>query len=206
MQSILQWDRDILRHINAVWHNSFLDWLLPFLRNSDFWTPLYFFMILFATINYKKSGWYWVVFAIITATLSNFISSDLIKENIHRLRPCNDPSLADWIRILPGLHLPQSSSFTSSHAANHFAIGTFFYCTLKKEIGKWAGLFFIWAAIICYAQMYVGVHYLTDIIFGAIVGLCVGYATGSLFNRKVGLKVADTVSEDEWVDKEISID
>jgi membrane-associated phospholipid phosphatase len=122
--------------------------------------------------------------AVITAALSNFISSDIIKQNIHRLRPCNEPAIANWLRILPGLHLPQSSSFTSSHAANHFSVAMFFYATLKDHIGKWAILFFIWAAGICYAQMYVGVHYPTDIIAGALVGLLIGYGTSYFFNKK----------------------
>ena len=187
MQSLLQWDRALLRHINAQWHTPFLDWLLPFLRNADTWTPLYFFLVLLVLINYKKTGWWWFAMAVITVTFSNFISSDLIKENVHRLRPCNNPALAGWIRILPGLHLPQSSSFTSSHAANHFSMATFFYLTLKKEIGKWAGLFFVWATAICYAQMYVGVHYPIDIICGTIVGVSVGVGTSTFFNKKWGL-------------------
>jgi undecaprenyl-diphosphatase len=187
MQSLIKWDQLILKQINAEWHNSFLDWLLPFLRNSDMWVPLYFFLLLFGLINFKKTGWWWVLAAVSTAILGDLISSHLIKPNFFRVRPCHEPAIADWIRILPGLYRPQSSSFTSSHATNHFAMAMFFYATLKDHIGKWALLFFIWAAVICYAQMYVGVHYPTDIIAGALIGLMIGYSTSYFFNRKWGL-------------------
>ena len=187
MQSLIKWDRLILRHINAEWHSSFLDWLLPFLRNADMWVPLYFFLLLFAVVNFKKNVWWWALAAAITAILADYISSDLIKPNFFRIRPCSEPAIADWVRVMSGLYCPGSSSFTSSHATNHFAMGLFFYATLKRHIGNWALLFFLWAAVICYAQMYLAVHYPTDILAGAMVGLVLGYITSYTFNKKWGL-------------------
>ncbi|MFZ4058161.1 MAG: phosphatase PAP2 family protein [Ferruginibacter sp.] len=188
MQSILNWDRELLRLINSEWHTPFLDGLLPFLRNASFWLPLYFFLVLYGVMNYKKTGWWWVIFAACTGILTNFISSNLIKENIFRLRPCNDPELADWIRIIIGKHLPQSSSFTSSHATNHFGLAMFLYGTMRNDWGKYSWLVFVWAFSIVYAQMYVGVHYPLDILGGTIVGLLVGWFTSSQFNRQFELK------------------
>lgn len=188
MQSILQWDKTLLKYINSVWHNHFLDSLLPACRNPDTWIPLYFFLILFVVINFKNTRWWWLIFAIATVILTNFISSDLLKETIIRLRPCNDVANAGWIRLFPGIYLPKSSSFTSSHAANHFGLAMFFYASLKNKFKTWPILFFVWAAIISYAQMYIGVHYPIDIIGGTIVGLVIGYFTGLRFNQQFGLK------------------
>jgi membrane-associated phospholipid phosphatase len=179
----MEWDRNLLRHINADWHNSFLDWLLPFLRNADMWAPLYLFLILFVLLNCKKNGWWWLLAAVSTSIITNYTSSNLIKENIWRLRPCNDPALAGWLRTLPGIYLPESSSFTSSHAANHFGMAIFLFLTLKNVMGKWRYLFFVWAASICYAQMYIGVHYPFDIICGAAVGSMIGFVTASVFRK-----------------------
>ena len=187
MHSLLQWDRDLLKLINSKWHNSFLDSLLPTLRNPDTWFPLYIFLLLFIAFNFKNTRWWWIAFAISTVLITNFISSGLIKHNIIRLRPCNDPSLADWIRLFQGVYLPQSSSFTSSHAANHFGMAMFFYMTLRKEFKIWPQLFFVWAFSICSAQMYIGVHYPIDIIGGTIIGLLIGYLTGRRFNMEYGL-------------------
>ncbi len=191
MQSLfeMQWDKTLLRYINAR-HNAFFDWLLPLTRVSESWYPLYLFLILFVVLNYKKTGWWWLLAAVLTPSLGDIVSSSIIKEHIFRLRPCNDPANLSWIRIMPGFYLPRSSSFTSSHAANHFAMATFFFLTLKTVIGRWALLFFIWAAVISYAQMYIGVHYPLDIICGALVGTLIGYITATAFNKTKGPLVA----------------
>jgi membrane-associated phospholipid phosphatase len=188
MQLLTDWDKALFKMINSQWHAGFFDSVLPYLRIAEFWWPLYFFLLLFATINFKKNGWIWVLFAAITVIACNFISSDIIKENIFRLRPCNDPAMADWIRVVHVKYRPQSSSFTSSHATNHFGFAMFFYSTLKNVLGKWTALFFLWAGVISYTQIYVGVHYPLDVICGAILGSAIGYLTATLFNKQFGLR------------------
>lgn len=186
MEQVFNFDRGLLRLINYDWHNDFFDWLMPWLRNSVVWAPLYLFMIVFIVTNFKKTGWWWVLFAVCTVTISDLVSSRLIKENILRLRPCNEPALAEWLRVLVG-YRPQSSSFTSSHATNHFAVAAFIYVTLKKHFAKWPAAFFFWAFSICYAQVYVGVHYPLDVAAGALIGILIGYLPGKFFNRSYGL-------------------
>ncbi len=157
-----------------------------FTREKDIWWPLYLFLLLFAIFNFKKKSIWWIIFGVVAVVLSNFISSNLIKEHFFRLRPCNDPRFEDTIRVLVS-YRPRSSSFTSSHAANHFTMATFFYFTLKRYIGKWALLFFLWALIICFAQVYVGVHYPLDVISGGLIGFIFGYLIAKLFNRNFDL-------------------
>lgn len=188
MQTILKWDQGLLKLINSEWNNAFFDLVLPFFRIAEFWIPFYFFLLLVALINFRTSGLKWALFLIGTAVFCNFVSSDLIKPNIIRLRPCNDPELFSWLRVLVA-YRPQSSSFTSSHAANHFGAAMFLYITLQRFTGKKAIAFFIWAAIICYSQLYVGVHYPIDVICGGVVGSVIGYMMAKIFNNKIGLKL-----------------
>ncbi|MEO6671082.1 MAG: phosphatase PAP2 family protein [Ferruginibacter sp.] len=187
MRKIIELDRRLFTAINGGnWHNDVVDSVMLFIRNRDTWWPLYLFLLVFAIINLKKKAFWWIIFAAITVIVSNFISSDLVKEHVFRLRPCNDPRLADTIRILVN-YRPQSSSFTSSHATNHFAMATFFYFTLNKLIGKWALLFFLWSGLICLAQVYVGVHFPLDVICGGLIGFIFGYLTAKLYNKKFDL-------------------
>ncbi len=186
MEQLLTYDRQLFRLINSKWSNSFFDWLMPWLRNSNVWLPLYLFLLLFGLINYKKTGWWWVIFGACTVILTDFISSKLIKETIIRIRPCNDPSLADYIHVLVG-YRPQSSSFVSSHAANHFGMAMYFYTTLRKTVGQWPLLFFLWAFSIAFSQVYVGVHFPLDVACGALIGILIGYLSGKSFNRNYGL-------------------
>jgi membrane-associated phospholipid phosphatase len=183
MQKILAIDKALFQYLNSHWHSSFGDWFLPLMRNATTWVPLYLFMLVFILINGKKDKWRWLLFAAITVMFSNFISSDIIKNNVIRLRPCNDPYIKESINFLIG-YRPQSSSFTSSHACNHFAMAAFFFFTTKKTIGNIAWFFFAWAGIICVAQVYVGVHFPLDVICGGIIGFILGYLCATSFNKR----------------------
>jgi len=187
MQRIFQLDKQLFKLINYKWQNHFFDFLMPWLRNAEMWAPLYLFILLIITIHFRKSGWWWVAFFLITVIVSNFITSDILKQHIVRLRPCNDPAVAAWVRVLTG-YKPMSYSFASSHAANHFGMAMFIYLTLKDKFGKWLWVFFLWAFSISYAQMYVGVHYPIDILGGIIIGCIVGYFTAKLFSTYFGLE------------------
>jgi undecaprenyl-diphosphatase len=184
---IRQFDYRLFTRMNGQWHDSFFDAVFPYIREPTLWVPFYFFLVVFATVNFKRRGWYWVLFFLVNTLLSDFVSSTLIKDAFFRLRPCHDPSLAGSIRFLVS-YCPVSSSFTSSHAANHFAAAMFIFTTFRKSVSpKWAFIF-IWAFAISYAQVYVGVHFPFDIFCGALVGLLLGYIPARIFNDKVGLE------------------
>ena len=184
--SVNNFDYSLFSKINGQWHVPFFDKVFLLFREAAFWIPLYFFLLLFITINFKKKGYWWTLYLTIAVIISNFVSSNLIKENIFRYRPCQDPFLIGKVRVLAN-YCPSSSSFTSSHATNHFAIAMFLFLTLKEVVGKWIGLIFIWSALICYAQVYVGVHFPTDVLAGAIGGTIIGYIAARIFNSKIGL-------------------
>jgi membrane-associated phospholipid phosphatase len=66
-------------------------------------------------------------------------------------------------------------SFPSTHATDHFALATFL-CLIFYRRWKWVGIAaLIWAAIICFAQVYVGVHFPVDVTAGALYGALVGW-------------------------------
>lgn len=186
MNPLIRFDHALFGLLNNDWHNAWFDTWMPFMRNPQFWAPLYFFLIVFSLFNFGKQKWWWILFAALTAIITNYVSSDLVKEHIIRLRPCNNPQMSDTVRFLLN-YRPQSSSFTSSHAANHFGLATFLYFTLKNRYGKWPLLFFAWAFIIGYAQIYVGVHFPLDIVGGTLIGLVFGYLSASIFNKYYGL-------------------
>lgn len=183
MKSIIHLDKYLFYLINQWGRNSILDGVMPLIRTAQFWAPLYLFLFAWILTNFKKNQWWWILFAALLPIATDFISSDLIKNNIFRLRPCNDNSLMNSCNFLLS-YRPQSSSFTSSHATSHLGMATFYFLTLKPFIKKWAWLFFLWAGLICYAQVYVGVHYPLDVICGGIIGSMIGYLFAVIFNKK----------------------
>ncbi len=190
MHSIITADRNLFRFINDHLHSDFFDMLMPYIRNSITWVPFYIFMLVLVLYNFGKDKWFWILFTATAATLSNFISSNLIKDHVPRLRPCNDPEFIPQIKFLL-IYRPQSSSFTSSHAVNHFTLAAFFFYTLRPYIGKTAWWFFVWAAVICFAQVYVSVHFPLDVFCGGIIGFWIGYAFAFGFNKYFSLSTGD---------------
>jgi undecaprenyl-diphosphatase len=158
--------------------------VLPFFRQQEFWYFFYLFLLVFALYNFGIKGCWWAVSLIMTVIIGDLFSSSLVKSLIWRFRPCRDPDLADQVRVLVN-YCPQSSSFTSSHACNHFAAAWFIFITLNQT-GSWRWFLFVWAFIICYAQVYVGVHFPLDILGGAILGTAIGYGMTIFFRKQFG--------------------
>jgi len=184
MKSIIQYDIALFSKINGQWHNSFFDWLLPFLRNQYTWAPLYLFAAVFMALNFKWKGLRWMIMFLVTFAITDMVSSALIKPWVARLRPCADPLLADSIRSL--VSCGGQYGFPSSHASNHFGLAMFAFQTLVFIPASWRWLLFFWAFAVSYAQIYVGVHFPIDTICGALFGCLVGKATSWLFNKKDG--------------------
>lgn len=167
-------DQQLFYFINTTCGNPVLDWLAPFWREKLAWLPFYAFLMAFFLVNFKKNGLLVLLALAATVGTADFVSSSLIKKNIQRLRPCNDPFFVENVQ----LRLPQCGggwSFTSSHAANHFAAAVFLSLIFGRK-PRWARPVLLgWATSISLVQVYVGVHYPADILGGAAVGILVGF-------------------------------
>lgn len=182
---IVYWDYTAWYYLNTVWHNSVLDAIIPYLRNQWTWAPLYLFLAIFMPMNFKKKGWMWCVFFLLSFTLSDYISASIVKPYFHRIRPCNNPYLSQVVHNI--VDCGSGFSFPSSHAANHFCLAIFSAITLHKK-AKWIWpVALTWAFLVAYAQVYVGVHFPFDVLFGGLLGTVTGIITGNIYNRIYGL-------------------
>ncbi len=184
-QQLEHWDQWLFIQINSTGTNSFFDAVLPFFRNSAFWTPLYLFILAFIILNYGKKGAWWGLAFLCTIAISDIASSRIIKEIFERLRPCRDPAFYMHVRLLA----PECAggySFTSSQAANLFAMATFVSITFYPVFKRWVYLSYLWAFVISYAQIYLGLHYPLDVLGGAGLGVLAGLLTAWVFNKNEG--------------------
>ena len=181
---LLQFDYDTFIFINQGLANVVFDFLMPLIRNKYFWSPLYLFLLVYLIINYKMQSLIVIGGIILTIVLADQISSNLIKHAVERLRPCNDPFFSDNVRLLLN-SCGSGYSFTSSHAPNHFALSTFLFSVFSSK-AKWiAPAVYIWAILVAFAQVYVGVHFPLDVLSGALVGTIIGAIT-ALTVKKLG--------------------
>ncbi len=188
-----QWDQWLFILINNDLTNSFFDELMPAMRYPMNWAPLYLFLGVFALLNYKGKGAWWILFFIVTVALTDMTGTYIFKHNFQRTRPCGDPGFFLHVRLLAN-HCSTGYSFVSNHAANHFGLATFFFITARPLLKKAAAIAFIWAGLIAYSQVYIGIHYPTDILGGALLGLLFGWLTGWLFNKRYGFAIFDLQS------------
>lgn len=184
---VVSWDRSVFRVINSDWSNSLFDAVLPWLRQAYTWAPLYVFVLVFMIINYRRNSFWWIIFFLVAVAAADLTGTYIFKYNFKRPRPCLDPLLADYIRMR--IKCSFGYSFTSNHAANHFAMATYFFITLRKQLPRWAWMGFPWAFAVIYAQVYVGAHYPLDVICGSLLGIISGLITGYTFNKQFGIAI-----------------
>ena len=159
--------------------HSFLDKIMPVLRNPYTWIPLYIFMLYYALRKGKSQAWAFIILSVLTVAITDSITAQLLKPLFGRLRPCYDPEMSSVLRGLVdcgGLY-----SMPSNHAANHFGLAAFWYFSIRKMSGKKWSWLWVWAASICYAQVYVGKHYPFDVLAGSFVGFITGLGISRLF-------------------------
>lgn len=185
-QQLLHLDYQLTFLVNREMVHPVLDDLFLFLRESIFHVPLYFFIIIYSFQVFGKNAIWWVLGAISLIALCDLLSSHVIKAYFNRPRPCRDPFMAGQIRFL-ARYCGTNGSFTSSHAVNHFAFATYVASTMWG-ISKWFNLLFVWAFAIAYAQVYVGVHYPSDVLAGAFLGIVFGLMGAQISRQALSLQ------------------
>lgn len=173
LETLKHFDQDFFRTINSGMNSSFLDWLMTNWRNPPTWIPLYAFMLFVLFRQYREKAVVIALFAGLAVGLSDQLSASVVKPIVERLRPCADPSFSDQVRLLL-THCGAGFSFYSAHASNHFTIAVFFLSAIHHSKRWIAVLIYSWAAVVCFAQVYVGVHYPLDVITGACAGILIG--------------------------------
>lgn len=166
---LLQIDRILFLKLNGL-GSPYLDQLMIGLSNKYLWTPLYLFLI-YLLIKHKKKDFYIpLIGVLIVLLITDQTTATLMKPYFARLRPCHEPAFAGLVQIIGDCK--GKFGFASGHAANSFGLATFFVFWLSTP---WSKVLFVWAMLVAYSRVYLGVHYPLDIFTGAAIGIIAGY-------------------------------
>ncbi|MCP4551802.1 MAG: phosphatase PAP2 family protein [Bacteroidetes bacterium] len=181
IEALKQLDTELFLALNGA-HNSFFDFLMYWISNKRIWIPLYLFLLYLLFKNYKWESIGIFVSIIVLITLSDQLSVHLFKDVFQRLRPCHEPELQSVVHLINGKCGGQFG-FVSSHATNTFALAVFLIQFLGKRYRYFTPLVLLWAVIVGYSRIYLGVHYPGDVIVGAAFGALLGLVISLLYIR-----------------------
>jgi undecaprenyl-diphosphatase len=174
---LVRLDQQLLLYLNSL-NSPFWDQVMYAISGKFIWIPLYLAILIYLGIKYKRKFLVIFLFAILGITLADQISVNLFKNVFQRLRPCHEPALEGLIHLVKG-ECGGRYGFVSSHATNSYYVALFSLLFIRK---RWFTITMIlWAAIIGYSRIYLGVHYPGDVICGSLLGALIGWFIYKLY-------------------------
>lgn len=182
MESFLQLDTQLSLFVNGC-HSSLADQFFYLYSKTNVWIPFYIAYILLFIKKLGKNSLWVVIGLVIAVIVSDQISSSFFKPLVERFRPSHEPSLVGQIHIV-NEYVGGLYGFVSSHAANTSAIALFLILLLRNN---WHSVILLsWTLLSSYSRVYLGVHYVGDVVCGTIVGLLSAWLVFKLYIRNKG--------------------
>ena len=188
LEQELQYERGLFLFLNGL-HSPFWDNVMYVYSYMFTWIP--FYLCFFFVFSHKKN-WKEIVIAFVAVGLivlfCDYLSSGFAKPFFHRFRPTHHPDFKDIVHTVFN-YRGGRYGFFSGHAANSFGFATLITFMFRNKI--LAVTMFIFAIITSYSRIYLGVHFISDIVVGMIVGILVGFLVYKIYlwGRKKWLKV-----------------
>lgn len=173
----MEWEFDFLYALQGI-RTPFLDRIMALLSTLGNAGILWIVtgVVLCISKKYRRGG-----MQMLSAELLSFIVGNLIIKNlVHRLRPCQIDETVSLIVMIPF-----DSSFPSGHTLNGItAAVTLMF--IDKRMGIPA---LVLAILIAFSRMYNFMHFPTDVLAGALLGVVSAVFMNYMFEKKVPKKV-----------------
>ncbi|MCQ2332236.1 MAG: phosphatase PAP2 family protein [Paludibacteraceae bacterium] len=174
---VLELDRVLTLSINN-WNSSFGDGFFFTFTSTWIWLPLALVLMAIVWRTYDWKTMLLVIAGIGLCILLADQTTSLIKHTVCRLRPTHEPLLDGQVHIVNG-YVGGMFGFCSAHASNTASIVVFTALLFRNWI--YSVLMSTWALLNMWSRIYLGVHYLGDILCGALLGMLIGWLIYILF-------------------------
>jgi undecaprenyl-diphosphatase len=181
LRFLIHIDQQLFFFLNGI-HNQFFDSAMVHMTGVEVWLPLYLLLLYLLIREYKWQTLVVIAFAAALILVSDQLCN-IVKETVQRFRPSNDPALT-------AVHIVNSYrggtyGFYSAHASNNFAVAVFLILLIGKRFRYIIPIVLVYACLISYTRIYLGVHYPGDTIAGAIAGAIIGFCLGKLCKQMI---------------------
>ncbi|MDR2776301.1 MAG: phosphatase PAP2 family protein [Tannerella sp.] len=180
LEKILDYEREAFAWLNGH-HTLFEDQFMWLFSGKIAWIPL---AVTFVAVLFCKNLKYWketLVFLLAVAlvvTLCDQFSSGICKPLFVRFRPTHHPEFMDKVQTVFG-YRGGNYGFISSHATNAFGFVTFTALIFRYRF--YFIMLYLWATVNSYSRIYLGVHFISDVIPGVVMGFFFGWLVFKLY-------------------------
>lgn len=179
IERLKEFDADFVLFVNGK-HTPFLDSFFYTLSKMWVWIPLYVFLLFVVVKYFKKRTWLVLGCIAFLILISDQFASGFLKNWVMRYRPSHNEEIGLKLHLVNG-YAGGLYGFISSHAANVFALTSFLTFILKDVRLKWMLILWCWATLVAFSRIYLGVHYLSDVLGGVISGVFFGWIVSKMF-------------------------
>ncbi|MDR2920097.1 MAG: phosphatase PAP2 family protein [Tannerella sp.] len=171
-EKIIPYEENLFFLINHA-HTAFWDNVMWLYSDLVIWIPLALLVIF--TIVYKTNHIEYLLILlsiVLVFCICDQLSTHIIKPLIARPRPTHYPTIMEHVHTLYG-YSGGRYGFISGHAANSFGFAMFTALLFRNKF--YSVIILLWAVIISYSRVYLGVHFFSDVVGGMIIGIIIGY-------------------------------
>ena len=185
LEQFLTWDRNATLFINGS-ENLYWDQVIYVATSTWMWIPMGVVMLWLLWRNMTPRQFcFAVLFLALAIFISDQLSSTVFKPVFQRWRPTRDPVYMYFVDVVHN-YRGGMYGFFSAHASNTLSVAVFLACLIRNKALN--VVIISWSLLNCYTRLYLGVHYLGDVLVGICFGLVIGLTLAYFYRKYIGVK------------------